>query len=316
MEIGMIGLGRMGSNMTRRLLDGDHHVVVYDPNKKAVEALVALGAKGSVSIPDLVGSLDTPRAIWLMVPSGEPTENTVHDLAAQLSQGDVVIDGGNSNYKDSMRRAAVLAEKGLIFLDVGTSGGVWGLKEGYGLMVGGDSEAFRRLEPIFQTLAPSPQQGYGYVGPSGAGHFVKMVHNGIEYGLMQSYAEGFELMQAKQEFNLDLKHIAEIWRYGSVVRSWLLDLVAAALQKDPRLESIQGYVEDSGEGRWTVQESIDLAVPAPVITLALQARFRSRQGQPFGDRLLAALRQQFGGHAVKKVAQNIGSNPVNGGSSK
>ena len=301
MEIGMIGLGRMGSNMTRRLLDGDHRVVVYDPNKKAVEALVALGAKGSVSIPDLVGSLDTPRAIWLMVPSGEPTENTVHDLAAQLSQGDVVIDGGNSNYKDSMRRAAVLAEKGLIFLDVGTSGGIWGLKEGYGLMVGGDSEAFRRLEPIFQTLAPSPQQGYGYVGPSGAGHFVKMVHNGIEYGLMQSYAEGFELMQAKQEFNLDLKHIAEIWRYGSVVRSWLLDLVAAALQKDPRLESIQGYVEDSGEGRWTVQESIDLAVPAPVITLALQARFRSRQGQPFGDRLLAALRQQFGGHAVKKV---------------
>ncbi len=301
MEIGMIGLGRMGSNMTRRLLDGDHRVVVYDPNKKAVEALVALGAKGSVSIPDLVGSLDTPRAIWLMVPSGEPTENTVHDLAAQLSQGDVVIDGGNSNYKDSMRRAAVLAEKGLIFLDVGTSGGIWGLKEGYGLMVGGDSEAFRRLEPIFQTLAPSPQQGYGYVGPSGTGHFVKMVHNGIEYGLMQSYAEGFGLMQAKQEFNLDLKHIAEIWRHGSVVRSWLLDLVAAALQKDPRLESIQGYVEDSGEGRWTVQESIDLAVPAPVITLALQARFRSRQGQPFGDRLLAALRQQFGGHAVKKV---------------
>ena len=301
MEIGMIGLGRMGSNMTRRLLDGDHRVVVYDPDKKAAEALVALGAKGSVSIPELVGSLDTPRAVWLMVPSGEPTENTVHDLAAQLSPGDVVIDGGNSNYKDSMRRAAVLAEKGLIFLDVGTSGGVWGLKEGYSLMVGGDSEVFRRLEPIFQTLAPSPQQGYGYVGPSGAGHFVKMVHNGIEYGLMQSYAEGFELMQAKQEFNLDLKHIAETWRHGSVVRSWLLDLVAAALQTDPGLESIQGYVEDSGEGRWTVQESIELAVPTPVITQALQARFRSRQEQPFGDRLLAALRQQFGGHAVKKV---------------
>ena len=301
MEIGMIGLGRMGSNMTRRLLDGEHRVVVYDANKKAIEALVALGAKGSVSIPDLVGSLDTPRAIWLMVPSGEPTENTVHDLAAQLSQGDVVIDGGNSNYKDSMRRAAVLAEKGLIFLDVGTSGGVWGLKEGYGLMVGGDSEAFRRLELIFQTLAPSPQQGYGYVGPSGAGHFVKMVHNGIEYGLMQSYAEGFELMQAKQEFNLDLKHIAEIWRHGSVVRSWLLDLAAAALKEDPKLEGIQAYVEDSGEGRWTVQESIELAVPAPVIVQSLQARFRSRQEQPFGAKLLAALRQQFGGHAVKKV---------------
>jgi 6-phosphogluconate dehydrogenase len=301
MEIGMIGLGRMGGNMAQRMLNGGHQVVAYDPVKEAVEATVKKGATGALSYADLAGKLTRPRAVWLMVPAGEPTETTIDTLAAELSPDDIVIDGGNSNYKDSMRRAAVLAKKGLIFLDVGTSGGIWGLKEGYCLMVGGDSGAFRRLEPVFQTLAPSPQQGYGYMGPSGTGHFVKMVHNGIEYGLMQSYAEGFELMQAKQEFNLDLKHVAEIWRHGSVVRSWLLDLVAASLQQDPGLESIQGYVEDSGEGRWTVQESIDLAVPAPVITQSLQARFRSRQAQPFGNRLLAALRQQFGGHAVKKA---------------
>ncbi len=301
MKLGMIGLGRMGGNMAQRLIDGGHQVVAYDPVKEAVETIAKKGATGALSYADLTSKLTRPRAIWLMVPSGEPTETAISTLADDLSPDDIVIDGGNSNYKDSIRRAAVLAEKGLTFLDVGTSGGVWGLKEGYCLMVGGDSKAFRRLEPIFQTLAPSPQQGYGYVGPSGTGHFVKMVHNGIEYGLMQSYAEGFELMQAKQEFNLDLKHIAEIWQYGSVVRSWLLDLVAAALQKDPRLESLQGYVEDSGEGRWTVQESIDLAVPAPVITQALQARFRSRQEQPFGAKLLAALRQQFGGHAVKNI---------------
>jgi 6-phosphogluconate dehydrogenase len=286
----MIGLGRMGSNMTRRLLDGGHRVAVYDPIKEAIEALVAQGATGSVSITDLVGRLTPPRAIWLMVPSGEPTESTINTVAAELSQGDVVIDGGNSNYKDSVRRASALLEKGINFLDAGTSGGIWGLKEGYCLMVGGDIEAFHRMEPIFRTLAPSLQDGYGHVGPSGAGHFVKMVHNGIEYGLMQAYAEGFELMQAKREFNLDLRQIADIWRYGSVVRSWLLDL-----------ESIQPYVEDSGEGRWAVQESIDLAVPAPVMALSLQARFRSRQEQPFGAKLLAALRQQFGGHRVKKA---------------
>ena len=301
MEIGMIGLGRMGSNMARRLLDGGHHVVVYDPIKEATEALVAQGATGSVSITNLVEKLTPPRAIWLMVPSGEPTESTIDTMAVELSQGDVVIDGGNSNYKDSVRRASTLLEKGIKFLDAGTSGGIWGLKEGYCLMVGGDIEAFHRMEPIFRTLAPSLQDGYGHVGPSGAGHFVKMVHNGIEYGLMQAYAEGFELMQAKREFNLDLPQIAEIWRYGSVVRSWLLDLAAAALKEDPKLESIQPYVEDSGEGRWTVQESIDLAVPAPVMALSLQARFRSRQEQPYGAKLLAALRQQFGGHRVKKA---------------
>ncbi len=301
MEIGMIGLGRMGSNMARRLMDGSHRVVVYDPIKEATEALVAQGATGSVSITNLVEKLAPPRAIWLMVPSGEPTESTIDTVAAELSQGDVVIDGGNSNYKDSVRRASALLEKGINFLDAGTSGGIWGLKEGYCLMVGGDIEAFHRMEPIFRTLAPSLQDGYGHVGPSGAGHFVKMVHNGIEYGLMQAYAEGFELMQAKREFNLDLPQIAEIWRYGSVVRSWLLDLAAAALKEDPKLESIQPYVEDSGEGRWTVQESIDLAVPAPVMALSLQARFRSRQEQPYGAKLLAALRQQFGGHRVKKA---------------
>jgi len=300
MELGMVGLGRMGSNITRRLLGGGHRVVVYDPIEEAVETLVAQGAIGASSIADLVGKLTRPRAVWLMVPSGDPTENTINTLAAELSEGDVVIDGGNSNYKDSMRRAAALSEKGVIFMDVGTSGGIWGLKEGYSLMVGGDSDAFRRIEPVFQTLAPSPYKGYGHVGPSGAGHFVKMVHNGIEYGLMQAYAEGFELMQAKREFDLDLHQIAEIWRYGSVVRSWLLDLAAAALEEDPKLENIQAYVEDSGEGRWTVQESIELAVPLPVIVQSLMARFRSRQAQAFGAKLLAALREQFGGHTVRR----------------
>ena len=301
MEIGMIGLGRMGGNMAQRLIDGGHRLVAYDPIREALDATVEKGATGALSYPDLVSKLTKPRAIWLMVPSGEPTEITISTLAAELSPEDIIIDGGNSNYKDSMRRASLLAEKGIIFLDVGTSGGVWGLKEGYCLMVGGDTQAFRHLEPIFQTLAPSPQNGYGHVGPSGAGHFVKMVHNGIEYALMQAYAEGFELMQAKEEFRLDLHQISEIWRYGSVVRSWLLDLAAAALAKDPKLESIQAFVEDSGEGRWTLQESIELGIPTPVIAQSLQARFRSRQEQPFGTKLLAALRQQFGGHRVKKT---------------
>lgn len=301
MELGMIGLGRMGSNMARRLLTGGHRVVAYDPITEAVEAVVEQGAIGATSFTDLAGKLSSPRALWLMVPAGEPTESTINALAPELTKGDIIIDGGNSNYKDSMRRAAALSKKGLLLLDVGTSGGIWGLKEGYCLMVGGDSKAFRRMELVFQTLAPSPKRGYGYVGPSGAGHFVKMVHNGIEYGLMEAYAEGFELMQAKPEFDLNLSQIAEIWRHGSVVRSWLLDLAAVALREDPELESIQAYVEDSGEGRWTAQESIELAVPLPVITQSLQARFRSRQVQPFGSKLLAALRNQFGGHGVRKA---------------
>jgi len=235
MEIGMIGLGRMGSNMTRRLLDGSHRIVVYDPVSEAVEAMVKHAAIGAASIADLVQQLVKPRAVWLMVPSGEPTESTIDALASELSTGDIIIDGGNSNYKDSMRRANTLSQKGLTFLDVGTSGGIWGLKEGYCLMVGGDSEGFRHLEPIFQTLAPSPQRGYGHMGPSGAGHFVKMIHNGIEYGLMQAYAEGFELMQAKHEFALNVSQIAEIWRHGSVVRSWLLDLGCSGTTGRPEL---------------------------------------------------------------------------------
>ncbi|HEY82904.1 MAG TPA: decarboxylating 6-phosphogluconate dehydrogenase [Dehalococcoidia bacterium] len=301
MELGMIGLGRMGGHMARRLLERGHRVVVYDPAAEAVQALVAQGAVGALSLAELVEKLDKPRAVWLMVPAGEAVESTIRALEDCLSPGDIVVDGGNSNYKDSMRRARALAEKGLFFLDVGTSGGVWGLKEGYCLMVGGELEAFRRLEPVFQTLAPAPDKGYGHVGPAGAGHFVKMVHNGIEYALMEAYAEGFELMQAKREFDLNLAQIAELWRYGSVVRSWLLDLVARSLEENPELGGIQASVEDSGEGRWTVQESVELAVPASVITSSLQARFRSRQEQPFGARLLAALRQQFGGHEIKKA---------------
>ena len=301
MELGMIGLGRMGGNMVQRLLQGGHRVVVHDANAGAVRAVVQQGAVGATSIADLATQLATPRAVWIMVPSGEPTEGVVNALAGGLSPGDAIIDGGNSNYRDSIRRAAALKERSIAFLDAGTSGGIWGLKEGYSLMVGGDADVFQRLEPIFQTLAPAPDRGYGRVGPAGAGHFVKMVHNGIEYGLMQAYAEGFELMGAKEEFDLDLARIAEIWRHGSVVRSWLLDLTADALREDPSLEGLQPYVEDSGEGRWTVQESIELAVPTPIITLALQTRFRSRQDRPFGARLLAAMRNQFGGHAVRKA---------------
>jgi 6-phosphogluconate dehydrogenase len=300
MELGMIGLGRMGGNMARRLLRAGHRVVVYDPQPEAVQALAGEGAVGASSITNLIEQLTHPRAVWIMVPDGDPTESTINTVAEYLSTGDAVIDGGNSNYKDSMRRASALAENGLSFLDAGTSGGIWGLAEGYSIMVGGNLATFQRLEPIFQTLAPASDKGYGRVGPAGAGHFVKMVHNGIEYGLMQAYAEGFELMQAKQEMDLDLAQISQIWRYGSVVRSWLLDLTAAALEEEPGLESLQAYVDDSGEGRWTVQESIDLNVPTPVISLSLQARFRSRQVQPFGAKLLAAMRNQFGGHAVKK----------------
>ena len=301
MELGMIGLGRMGGNMVERLIEGGHKIVVYDPSKEAVHASVGLGAKAATSLADLVSQLAKPRAVWVMVPSGEPTETTIDTLAGLLSPDDIIIDGGNSNYKDGMRRAAAVKSKGIHFLDCGTSGGIWGLKEGYCLMVGGEKGAFHRVEPIFKTLAPSAERGYAYMGPSGSGHFVKMIHNGIEYGMMEALAEGFELMKAKKEFNLDLPVIAENWRYGSVVRSWLLDLGAEALKDDPELESVQSYVDDTGEGRWTAQEGIDLAVPLPVITLSLMARFRSRQEQPFAGKLLAALRNQFGGHAIHKA---------------
>jgi 6-phosphogluconate dehydrogenase len=299
MELAMIGLGRMGGNMVQRLLRGGHRVVVHARRKEAVQAMMDQGVAGAYSLPELATKFATPRAIWLMVPAGDPTESTISAVADVLSPGDVVIDGGNSNYRDSMRRAAALAEKGLIFLDVGTSGGVWGLKEGYCMMVGGERDTFNRLLPIFQTLAPSADKGYGHVGSAGAGHFAKMVHNGIEYGMMEAYAEGFELLNAKTEFGLDLAQIAEIWRYGSVVRSWLLDLAAEALCQDPKLQGIGAYVEDSGEGRWTLEESIELAVPVPVIALSLQARFRSRQEAPFATKMLAALRHQFGGHVMR-----------------
>ena len=301
MELGMVGLGRMGGNMAQRLLTGGHHIVAFDPQPLAVKAAEGNGADGVSSLDELVSKLTVPRAVWVMVPDGAPTESTIKSLAELLSDGDMILDGGNSNFNDSIRRSKELAESGIEFMDVGTSGGVWGLTEGYSMMVGGSDEAFARIEPLIQTLAPSPTSGYGHVGPAGAGHYVKMVHNGIEYGLMQAYAEGFELMNAREGMALDMAQIAEIWREGSVVRSWLLDLTAAAFQEDGDLSGLAAYVDDSGEGRWTVQESVDLAVPIPVITAALQARFRSRQDQPFGAKILSAMRNQFGGHAVRKA---------------
>ncbi|HUV26761.1 MAG TPA: decarboxylating 6-phosphogluconate dehydrogenase [Anaerolineales bacterium] len=301
MEIGMIGLGKMGANMVNRLLLGGHRVVAYDINEDPIQAVEKAGAIGARTLNEVVQNLAPPRSVWVMVPSGQITEDTIQTISDLLSPGDVVIDGGNSNYKDSIRRADELANKGLYFIDVGTSGGVWGLKEGYSMMVGGDQGTVERHSPIFETLAPSQDLGWGHVGSPGSGHFVKMVHNGIEYGLMQAYAEGFSIMKAKTDFALDLHQIAEIWRYGSVVRSWLLDLTANALAEDQDLDDIKAWVQDSGEGRWTVFEAIDLDISAPVITASLQRRLRSREDQPFSDKLLAAMRNQFGGHAVKKV---------------
>jgi 6-phosphogluconate dehydrogenase len=300
MELGMVGLGKMGANMTARLLLGGHRVVVSDRDPKAVAAAAEKGAIASASLEELVSALTPPRAVWIMVPSGAPTESVSMSLGALLQQGDVLVDGGNSNYKDTMRRALAVKPKGVSFVDVGTSGGIWGLEEGYSMMVGGDEEAVSRLRPVLQTLAPGPDRGWGRVGPSGSGHFVKMVHNGIEYGLMEAYAEGFEVMKKKAELALDLHQVAEIWRYGSVVRSWLLDLTALALEQDGDLSGIEGYVADSGEGRWTVSEAIDLDVPAPVITLSLMMRFVSRQDESYAAKLLAAMRNQFGGHSVKR----------------
>ena len=301
MQLGMVGLGKMGANMTTRLVRGGHQVIAFDRSPDAVKASVANGAGGASSLEDLVKQLSAPRAAWVMVPAGDPTESTVRALAEILSKGDTIIDGGNSNYKESMRRAGMVGERGLNFIDAGTSGGIWGITEGYSLMVGGPNEAVDRLRPIFETLAPAKDQGWGHVGPVGSGHFTKMIHNGIEYGMMQAYAEGFSILKHKKEFSLDLAQIAELWRNGSVVRSWLLDLTARALKEDQNLSSIAPYVSDSGEGRWTVTEAIDLDVPAPVITLSLLQRLRSRDSESFTDRLLSALRNQFGGHAVKKA---------------
>jgi 6-phosphogluconate dehydrogenase len=300
MELAFIGLGRMGMNMVTRLLQGSHRIVVYDLNEAAVKVAEKAGAEGVQSLDAIRTKLSAPCIVWVMVPAGDSAEQTIEQVAEVLEKGDIIIDGGNSNYKDSMRRGALLKEKGLHFVDVGTSGGIWGLTQGYSLMVGGEKTVVDQLRPIFESLAPAAGKGWGHVGPPGAGHFVKMVHNGIEYGLMQAYAEGFEIMKAKGEFGLDLHQVAEIWRYGSVVRSWLLDLTSDALAEDQDLSSIEGWVADSGEGRWAVAEAMALDVPAPVITLSLLARFASRQKESYAAKLLAAMRNKFGGHELKK----------------
>ena len=300
MKIGMVGLGRMGVNMAQRLVRGGHHVVGFARTSKSRRNLEDKGGKSADSLVALVAALAAPRAVWLMVPAGAVTDETLSQLLPLLTAGDSVVDGGNSNYKDTLRRAQAFAEKKISYLDCGTSGGVWGLTEGYSMMIGGDAAAVERLRPIFETLAPAKDQGWGRVGPCGSGHFTKMIHNGIEYGMMQAYAEGFSVLQHKREFGLDLHQIAEIWRHGSVVRSWLLDLTASALKENPTMSGIAPYVDDSGEGRWTVAEAIDLDVAAPVITLSLLARLRSRDSDSYADKLLAAMRNQFGGHAIKK----------------
>jgi 6-phosphogluconate dehydrogenase len=299
MQLGMIGLGKMGAFMAERLRLGGHQVVGFDFNAQAVAKLTESGNVGVSSLEDLAKNLKGRRAVWIMVPQGKPVDDTIARLAPLLSSGDILIDGGNSNYKDSMRHYREVTAKGFQFVDVGTSGGIWGLKEGYSMMIGGDKDPVAYLRPIFETLAPAKDKGWGHVGPAGSGHFVKMIHNGIEYGMMQAFAEGFTIMENKKEFSLDLPQIAQIWRFGSVVRSWLLDLAADALGKNPTLEGLEAWVEDSGEGRWTVVEAIDLNVSAPVITESLMRRIRSREENNFTDRMLAIMRSEFGGHAVK-----------------
>jgi 6-phosphogluconate dehydrogenase len=300
MELGMVGLGKMGGNMTVRLVQGGHRVVGFARTKAVVDEVVAQGAEGADSLSNLVGKLTPPRVVWLMIPSGAPVDATLEQLHALLAPGDLIVDGGNSYYRDSLRRAALVTGWGFRFVDVGTSGGIWGLKEGYSMMVGGADADVERIRPILETLAPGPTRGWGRMGPVGSGHFVKMVHNGIEYGLMQAYAEGFAVLQGKTEFALDLHQISEVWRYGSVIRSWLLELTEEALAENPTLAGIAPYVVDSGEGRWTVTEAMDLNIPAPVITLALQQRLRSREADPFTEKLLAMMRNKFGGHEVKR----------------
>ena len=302
MDIAIIGLGKMGGNMARRLLKGGHRVVGYNRSPDITKQLAAeAGLTPAFSLNEVVAQLPVPRAVWVMVPAGTLTDDTVTQLGALLSPGDIVIDGGNTNYKDDARHASELAPKGIRFVDVGTSGGIWGITEGYSLMIGGDKDAVGQLRPIFETLAPAADTGWGHVGPTGAGHYVKMVHNGIEYGMMQAFAEGFEIMQAKKDLQLNVAQIARIWQHGSVVRSWLLDLTADALADDPSLSGLKGFVPDSGEGRWTVADAIDLDVPAPIITLSLMMRFVSRQDDSYAAKLLAAMRNKFGGHAVKKA---------------
>ncbi|PYO51207.1 MAG: decarboxylating 6-phosphogluconate dehydrogenase [Gemmatimonadetes bacterium] len=298
MRLAMIGLGRMGGNMTERLMNGGHEVVAFDRTREVVDKYVLHGATAAYTITDVPPKLKAPRIVWIMVPAGNPVDETIAQLLPGMSKGDVIIDGGNSNFRDSMRRAAALQGKGIHFVDSGTSGGIWGLANGYCLMIGASPEAFKLCEPIFKTLAPP--DGYAHMGPTGSGHYVKMIHNGIEYGALQAYAEGYEILHASKDFKLDLHKIAAVWNRGSVVRSWLNELAEMAFAKDADLSDLRGYVEDSGEGRWTVQEAIDLNVPAPVITLSLLARLRSRQPDSFSAKVIAALRNEFGGHAVKK----------------
>ena len=300
MELAMVGLGKMGLNMATRLARGGHRVIGYARTEATVQEAIKHGTEGASTLEEAVRKLNAPRIVWLMIPAGKVTHDTVQHLSTLLESGDIVVDGGNSNYKDSIVHAEMLEPKGIEFVDCGTSGGIWGLTEGYSLMIGGQAEVVERLRPIFETLAPASDKGWGHVGPHGAGHYVKMVHNGIEYGLMQAFAEGFSILKAKKEFGMDLAQISHIWQHGSVVRSWLLDLAARALDEDPQLTDVKPWVADSGEGRWTVFESIDLDVPAPVITLSLQMRFVSRDEENYAARLLAALRNQFGGHAIKK----------------
>ncbi len=296
MQLAMIGLGRMGGNMVRRLVQGGHELIAYDQSADAVKSHVGTGAKGAKDLADVVRQLTPPRVVWIMVPA-EAVEGTIEQLVPHLSRGDIVIDGGNSNFRDSLRRGEGLKGNGIEFVDVGTSGGIWGLTLGYCLMIGASPAAFQHCEPIFRTLAPP--EGWAHVGPPGAGHYVKMVHNGIEYGMLQAYAEGYEILHASQDFKLQLGEIAKLWNHGSVVRSWLNELAERAFSRDDQLAGIRGYVEDSGEGRWTVEEAMRLHVPAPVITLSLLARFRSRQQESFGAKVIAALRREFGGHAVQ-----------------
>jgi 6-phosphogluconate dehydrogenase len=302
MKIGLIGLGRMGANMARRLVQGGHQVVIFNRTSDDTRDLAKEHPSfvPVFSIEEMVRNLEVPRAIWTMVPAGKPTEEMLLKVADLVSEGDILIDGGNANFNDSKRRGKMFGERNIHFLDVGVSGGVWGLKEGYSLMIGGDVQAVERLTPVFQTLAPAADQGWGRVGSSGAGHYVKMVHNGIEYGMMEALAEGFDLLQSKQEYEFDSHQIAEIWRTGSVVRSWLLDLSAAALADNPTLEGIKPWVADSGEGRWTVKEAVDQGIPVPIIATALFRRFESQQDDSFANRLLAAMRNQFGGHEIKR----------------
>jgi 6-phosphogluconate dehydrogenase len=299
MELGMVGLGKMGGNMTVRLVHGGHTVVGFARRKEVVDAVVKEGAKGADSLANLVAQLPPPRVVWLMIPSGAPVDQTLEQLHPLLAKGDYVVDGGNSYYRDTLRRSALVTSWGFRFVDVGTSGGIWGLKEGYSMMVGGADDDVEHIRPILETLAPAPDKGWGHMGPVGSGHFVKMVHNGIEYGMMQAYAEGFAVMQAKEEFHLDLHQISSVWRYGSVVRSWLLELTEQALAENPTLKGVAPFVVDSGEGRWTASEAMDLNIPAPVITLALLQRLRSREADPFTEKLLAEMRNKFGGHDIK-----------------